>query len=75
MDERIKRTMSLVLGVPAETIGEDASPATIRTWDSLRHMNLILALEEEFDIRFDDHQVTRLQSLLSLRAAIAAKTS
>ena len=62
MEERIKRVMSNVLGVPADEIGDESSPDTIPNWDSLRHMNLILALEQEFGITIGDDDVSTLIS-------------
>jgi len=58
--DRIKDTMSIVLEVPAASIDESSSPDTISNWDSLRHLNLILGLEEEFDISIPDEEVGNL---------------
>ena len=52
--------MSSVFNVPKSEIQSDASPNTINSWDSLRHMNLIIGLEEEFDIEFDDEDIGNL---------------
>ena len=60
MEERIKGVMSSVFYVPKGEIQSDASPHTINSWDSLKHMNLIVALEEEFGIEFDDENVGKL---------------
>ena len=60
MEERIKGVMSSVFNVPKGEIQSDASPDTINSWDSLRHMNLIIGLEEEFDIEFDDEDIGNL---------------
>jgi acyl carrier protein len=49
--------MSTVFEVPFEKITEDSSPDNIESWDSLKHLNLILALEEEFDITIPDEEV------------------
>lgn len=57
MEENIKIVMANVLGIDATKITEDASPDTIDEWDSLKHMNLVLALEEEFDVVFSDEQI------------------
>ena len=35
----------------------------IGTWDSLNHMNLIVALEEEFDVTFDEEEINEMISL------------
>ena len=55
--ENIKRVMSIVFEVPIEEITETSSPDTIGSWDSVRHLNLILALEEEFGISIPDEEV------------------
>ena len=38
----------------------DASSDNIENWDSLRHLNLILALEEEFGVSIPDEEVGNL---------------
>jgi len=62
--ERIRKVMGDVLGVDQATISDEATPGNIEQWDSLRHMNLVLALEDEFGIRFRDNQ---LEQLISFR--------
>ena len=46
--------MATLLTVDFAAIDENASMDTIPTWDSLRHMNLVLALEEEFKVSIPD---------------------
>jgi acyl carrier protein len=55
--EEIKKVMSNVFEVHIEEITEDSSPDTIESWDSIKHLNLILALEEEFDIIIPEEEV------------------
>lgn len=71
MEHRIKAVMSAVFGVAEKEIGEDASPETMAVWDSLKHMNLIIALEEEFGVQFSDDQFVELMSYDSIRSALA----
>lgn len=58
--------MSEVLGVPVPAITRDSSPDTIPAWDSLGHMNLCVALEEEFRVHFNDRQVVNMMSYNSI---------
>ena len=60
MKERVYTVLSQVLGIPESQITDDSSPDTIQSWDSLKHMNLILALEEEFGVHFTDQQIVEL---------------
>lgn len=57
---KIKRVMSVVFEIPIESIADDASSDNIENWDSLRHLNLILALEEEFGVSIPDEEVGNL---------------
>lgn len=60
MKEKVKKVMSNIFQVPIKDITDDASPDTITGWDSLKHMNLVLALEEEFGVQFSDAQILEL---------------
>ena len=60
VEDRIKSVMSAVFEISADQIKEDSSPDTIESWDSLKHMNLIVALEEEFLLRFNDEQTLEM---------------
>ena len=57
---KIKQVMSAVFEIPVESITDEASSDNIENWDSLRHLNLILALEEEFDVSIPDEEVGNL---------------
>ena len=46
-NNRLYKTIAEVLGVPSDSINDDSSPETIPTWDSLNHLNIVMALEFE----------------------------
>lgn len=71
--ERVVAVVSKIMGVPVEDLTPDASADTIPAWDSLRHMNLILALEEEFEISFDDEEIVELLTVGLIVDTIRAK--
>jgi acyl carrier protein len=73
MHDRIIRVMSEVLGVMPSALGESASPESVESWDSLRHMNLIVALEEEFGVVFGDDALATLTTFRGIREALAAQ--
>jgi acyl carrier protein len=62
IEERIRNVMSAVFEISADQIQDNSSSDTIKSWDSLKHMNLVIALEEEFDCEFSDTEVTELLS-------------
>lgn len=63
MRDKLFKIISQIMDIPVEHINEDSSPDTVEKWDSLQHMNLILALEEEFDIQFSDDEVVEMLSV------------
>lgn len=63
VENQLKNVMSAVFEVPVNQINDDSSPETIESWDSLKHMNLIVALEEEFSITFSDQQIFEMINL------------
>ncbi|MND08480.1 hypothetical protein D3C83_311020 [compost metagenome] len=44
---------------------------TIPQWDSMGHMTLILALEQEFGVAFESYQIADLTSVPAIVAALA----
>ena len=61
--QQIKEVLSAVIDVPLEKIVDDASMDDLEEWDSLAQMNLVIALEEEFDITIPDEEVGTMLSL------------
>lgn len=68
--EKIRNTMSAVFEVPVEQIDENSSTDTLDAWDSLRHLNLVLALEEEFDISIPDEEVGNIVNFKALSSTV-----
>jgi len=60
MENKIKKVLADVLMVDIELIDDNASPETIEQWDSLKQMNIVIALEEEFDICISDEDVIEM---------------
>ena len=70
MEDRIKYVMSTVFEIPVEQIKDDSSPDTIESWDSLKHMNLVVALEEEFEIEFMDDEIIEMMNYKLIKEII-----
>ena len=60
MEKRIRTIMSAVFALPIESINDESSPDSIESWDSLKHINLVVALEEEFEINFTDNEILEI---------------
>lgn len=71
----LKQTMAVVLGVDAAAITADSSSDTIESWDSLRHMNLVLALEEEFGVSIPDEEAANITSYALIKLVLEELTA
>jgi acyl carrier protein len=58
--ERVLQVMATVFETEVAALNENSSTDTIEAWDSLKHLTLILSLEEEFGIRIPDEEVGEL---------------
>jgi acyl carrier protein len=68
--ERARRVLASVFGVPVERIKDDASPETVPGWDSVTHLNLVMALEQEFGVSFTETQIVELLNLELIAATL-----
>ncbi len=62
MKDRIKKVMANIFGIDGNLINNNSSPDNIDNWDSLKHMSLIVALEEEFETEFSDDEIFNTMS-------------
>jgi len=60
VENQVKNIFSAVFEISSDEINDKSSPDTIASWDSLKHMNLVIALEEEFNVQFDIEDIPQL---------------
>ena len=56
-----------------ETVPAGLSQKNCEAWDSVNHLNLILALEAEFGVAFDPEEIAAMQDLETVKKQLAAK--
>ena len=61
-EDTLKQVMATMLKVEASVIDADSSMDNMPNWDSLRHMNLVPALEEEFGVVIPDEDAGNITS-------------
>jgi acyl carrier protein len=72
---RARAALARALKTDPESIADNATHADLAAWDSVHHMNVIIALENDFGIEFDDAELAGLNSLPLLVAAIEKHTA
>ena len=64
--ERVRKTIAAVLGVPQEDVASSALLAEITAVDSLRLVEVVAALDEEFQTRLPSDDLASVQSVEDL---------
>lgn len=73
MDERIKKVMAAVFGIETAQINDGLSPDNLEKWDSLTHMTLVVALEEEFEVKFSEEEILEMMNYALVKEIIREK--
>jgi len=63
LEEKVLKIVSNVMEIPVGQLDVQSSSDTVENWDSLRQMNLTLALEEEFKVSFTDEEIINMQNV------------
>jgi acyl carrier protein len=62
-EARVRRMVADVLNLPPAQVTRETSPQTVPDWDSVQHLNLVLAVEQEFGVSVEPEQIDKLRSV------------
>ena len=71
--ERVRGIAANVLKLPGSQITAQSSPETIASWDSIQHLNLVLALEQEFGCQFEPEEIDQMNSINRIHSVVQNK--
>jgi acyl carrier protein len=71
MDQKILEILKRVFNL--DTVDNTCSQATCEKWDSLNHLNLIVELEDEFDMEFEPEEIAEMKSFEAVKKTIISK--
>ena len=70
---RLNEVFRDVFGDSSLNVNENTTSADIDDWDSLEHINLIAAVENEFGLRFKMREVSGMKNVGEMLAIIAER--
>jgi acyl carrier protein len=73
MNDKISKVFADVLRIPEDSITDGTSPENTPQWDSLQAMNLVLALEEAFDIKLATKEILSMRTVGIVRKVLKGK--
>ena len=60
---RLQRIFADLFAIPEREIVPGTSPETLESWDSLQHLKLMLAIEQEFSVQITPQDMEQLISV------------
>jgi acyl carrier protein len=75
LDTRLRDVMGAILDLDPEALNDATSAETVEAWDSVHHMNLVIAVEDEFGVRLPENEIANLTSFPALREALMRLTA
>jgi acyl carrier protein len=73
MKMRVEKVFSEVLGLPPDMITDDTSPDNTPQWDSMAAMNLVVAIEDEFDVRLSTAEIVSMRNVAIVKKVLTSK--
>ena len=73
IESKLKKIFHIVLKIKNSEIDNKLTPDKTKNWDSLNHMNLIIAIEQTFQIKFNSNEIAQLFSYKDILRIIKKK--
>jgi acyl carrier protein len=70
---RLKKVIGSVLKVEPETLNDESNSGNTSNWDSLRHIEVVFAIESAFHVRFSMPEIAGLRNLGDIRRLLIEK--
>ena len=73
MRAKIINVMSIIFKIDENEINDNSSIENIQSWDSLKHINFIISLEEKLNLEFSSDEIVKMISLKKILDIIKSK--
>lgn len=70
---KVRGVAAGVFGLNLDDVAAHASSESLVGWDSLGHLNLMLAIEAEFGVTFSVEELGELRSIAAIVAALRSR--
>ncbi|MBN1166310.1 MAG: acyl carrier protein [Methanospirillaceae archaeon] len=73
MQDKLIQIMAVVFEMPVTEISDNSSMDTVENWDSLKHIQLMFALESEFGILLQADEMVEMTNFKAIVKTISEK--
>jgi acyl carrier protein len=74
MNDKLRAIVSELFELDPSQIKDELTPEDVDLWDSLNHLRLVTAVEEEFQLKLSMKEIESIRSLAALRTLIEQRT-
>lgn len=73
--DTIRQIVSDVLELPIERVTPEMVSEKVENWDSVRHLSIMMSLEERFGIELEPEEVESMLSVAEIERVILRRTA
>ena len=71
--EQIRGIASDLFSLPPENITAESAPENLEAWDSTQHLNLVLAIEEKFNLQLSPEDIDQMRSIGAIATLVESR--
>jgi acyl carrier protein len=73
VNNKLKELLKDVFALPDGEINDDLTVNTLETWDSLKHMELVVAIEKEYGVDLSVDEIISMKSVDAIKTILKKK--
>ena len=70
---KLEKIVAQVLAIDETDLSDESNAKNTRNWDSMRHIELLLAVETAYGVQFSMPEITGMQKLGDMRSLLEQK--
>jgi acyl carrier protein len=71
--DQVRTIASDLFAISPDKINPGSSPENIESWDSVQHLNLVLALEEKFNLQLSPEEIEQMKTIADVTKVVEGK--
>ncbi|MGH6918689.1 MAG: acyl carrier protein [Geminicoccaceae bacterium] len=75
MNDKLTEIVAELFDLELAAVNDALTPEDAELWDSMNHLRLVSAVEEEFEIKLSMKEIESIRSLATLRALVEQRRS
>jgi acyl carrier protein len=71
--EQIRGIASDIFNLAPDSITAESCPENLEAWDSTQHLNLVLAIEDKFQLQLSPEDIEQMRSIAAIATLVESK--